>query len=159
MSKLDRCVSIHVVELAERGARTAPVDLILSHLAEEYKARSLQGLHDLDGVDDVVEWFMQVHHGDVRGVLLWGRSFLLLWRKAFERRACGARGVAALLFSQGHHLDHGAKVAAFTAARASVTERVKDVGHLLWEGLDDIEAMAVDVEEGAAIAEAILEAC
>jgi hypothetical protein len=35
MSKLDWCVSMHVVELAESGARTAPVDLILSHLAEE----------------------------------------------------------------------------------------------------------------------------
>jgi hypothetical protein len=91
MSKLDRCISMHVVELAERGARTAPVDLILSHLAEEYEAHPLQGLCNLDGVDDVVEWCAQVHHGDVRGVLLWERSVLLLWRKAFERRAHGAR--------------------------------------------------------------------
>jgi hypothetical protein len=29
---------MHVVELAECGARTAPVDIILSHLAEEYEA-------------------------------------------------------------------------------------------------------------------------
>jgi hypothetical protein len=70
MSKLDRCVSMHVVELAERGARTAPVDLILSHLAEEYKARPLQGLRNLDGVDDAVEWCAQVHHGNLPGVLL-----------------------------------------------------------------------------------------
>jgi hypothetical protein len=91
MSNLDRCISMHVVELAERGARTAPVDLILSHLAEEYEARLLQGLRNLDGVDDVVEWCVQIHHGDVWGVLLWERSVLLLWRKAFERRARGAR--------------------------------------------------------------------
>jgi hypothetical protein len=70
MSKLDRCISMHVVELAERGARTAPVDLILSHLAKEYKARLFQGLRNLDGVDDVVERCVQVHYGDVRGVLL-----------------------------------------------------------------------------------------
>jgi hypothetical protein len=53
--------------------------------------RPLQGLRNLDGVDDVVEWCAQVHHGDVRGVLLWERSILFLWRKAFERRAHGAR--------------------------------------------------------------------
>jgi hypothetical protein len=91
MSKLDRCVSMHVVELTKRGARTALVDLILSHLAEEYEARPLQGLRNLDGVDDVVEWCMQVHHGDVRGVLLWEWSVPLLQRKAFEQRARGAR--------------------------------------------------------------------
>jgi hypothetical protein len=90
MSKLDRCVSMHVVELAEHGARMASVDLILSHLAEEYEARPLQGLRNLDGVDDAVKWCAQVHHGDVRGVLLWERSILLLWRKVFERRARGA---------------------------------------------------------------------
>jgi hypothetical protein len=91
MSKIDRCVSMHVVELAERGARTAPVDLILSHLAKEYKARLLQGLRNLDGVDDVVERCAQVHYGDVWGILLWEQSILLLWRMAFERRARGAR--------------------------------------------------------------------
>jgi hypothetical protein len=74
---------MHVVELTERGAHTAPVNLILCHLAEEYEVRPLQGLRNLDGVDDVVEWCVQVHHGDVRGILL-------LWRKAFERRARGA---------------------------------------------------------------------
>jgi hypothetical protein len=41
---------------------------------------------------------------------------LLLWRWAFERRALRARSVAALILSQGHYLNHGAKIAAFTAA-------------------------------------------
>jgi hypothetical protein len=90
MSKLIRRVSMRVVELAERGARATPVDLILSHLAEENEARPLQGLRNLDGVDDVVEWCTQVHHGDVQGVLLWEWSILLLWKKAFEWRARGA---------------------------------------------------------------------
>jgi hypothetical protein len=47
---------------------------------------------------------------------------------------------------------------AFTAARASIAERVEDVGHLLREGLGDVEVVAADVEEGAAVAEAVLEA-
>jgi hypothetical protein len=58
----------------------------------------------------------------------------------------------------GHHFDHGAKVAAFAAARASFAERVEDIGYLLWEGLGDIEAVAADVEEGATVAEVILKA-
>jgi hypothetical protein len=41
MSKLSRCIFMHIVELAERGARTAPVGLILSHLAEEDETRPL----------------------------------------------------------------------------------------------------------------------
>jgi hypothetical protein len=148
---------MHIIELAERGARAAPVGLVLSHLAEEDKTRPLQGLGDPGGFDDAAEGCTQVHHGDVWGVLLWERSILLLWKKAFGRRALGAQGVTALLFSQGHHLDHGAKTAAFIAARASIAERVEDVGHLLREGLGDIEAVAPDVEEGSAIAEAVLE--
>jgi hypothetical protein len=74
-------------------------------------------------------------------------------------RATGARGAVsrALIFSQGHHLDHGAKIAAFTAARASIAERVEDVGYLLREGLSDVEAVTADIEEGAAVAEAVLE--
>jgi hypothetical protein len=64
---------------------------ILGHLAEENEERPFQGLCDLNGVDDVVERCTQVHDGDVRGVLLWERSFLHLWKKAFERRALGAR--------------------------------------------------------------------
>jgi hypothetical protein len=148
---------MHVVELAERGARAAPVGLILSHLAEEDETRPLQGLGDPGGVDDAAEGCAQVHHGDIRGVLLWERSILLLRKKAFGRRALGAQRVAALLFFQGHHLDHGTKIAAFTTARASVAERVKDVGHLLREGLGDVEAVTADVEEGAAVSEAVLE--
>jgi hypothetical protein len=34
----------------------APVDLIHCHLAEEYEAHPLQGLRNLDWVDDVVQW-------------------------------------------------------------------------------------------------------
>jgi hypothetical protein len=88
-----------VVELAERGARAMPGGLLLGHPAEENEARPLQGLRNLGGVDDAVEQCMQVHNGDVRGVLLWEWSILLLQRKVFERRARGARWVAALLIS------------------------------------------------------------
>jgi hypothetical protein len=70
MSKLNRRVSMCVIELAERGAHAASGVFILGHLAEENKASPFQGLCDLDGVDDVVEWCAQVHDGDVRGVLL-----------------------------------------------------------------------------------------
>jgi hypothetical protein len=70
MSKLNRRVSMRVVGLAERGAHAAPGVFILGHLAEENEPHSFQGLCDLDGVDDVVEWCAQVHDGDVRGVLL-----------------------------------------------------------------------------------------
>jgi hypothetical protein len=56
MSKLVRRVSMRVIELAEHGAHTTPGDFVLGHLAEKNKARPLQGLCNLDGVDDVVEW-------------------------------------------------------------------------------------------------------
>jgi hypothetical protein len=91
MSKLVQRVSMCIVELVECGARATPDDLILSHLAEENEARLLQGLRNLDGVNDVVEWCAQIHDGDVRGVLLWEWSVLLLWKKAFKQRARGAR--------------------------------------------------------------------
>jgi hypothetical protein len=91
MSKLNQRASMRIVELAEHGARSTLGVLVLGHLAEENEARPLQGFCNLDGVDDVVEWCTQVHHGDVRGVLLWERSVLLLWKKVFEWRACGAR--------------------------------------------------------------------
>jgi hypothetical protein len=55
MSKIVRCISMRVVELAERGAHAASGDLILSHLAEKNEARPLQGFSNLDGLDDVVE--------------------------------------------------------------------------------------------------------
>jgi hypothetical protein len=148
---------MRVVELAERGARAAPVGLVLSHLAEEDETRPLQGLGDPGGIGDAVEGSAQVHHGDVRGILLWEWGILLLWKKASGRRALGAQRVAGLLFSQGHHLDHGTKTAAFTAAQASIAEGVGDVGHFLQEGLGDVEAVAANVEEGAAVAEAVLE--
>jgi hypothetical protein len=61
---------VHVVELAECGARAASVGLVLSHLAKENEARLLQGLGDLSRIDDAVEGSTQVHHGDVRGVPL-----------------------------------------------------------------------------------------
>jgi hypothetical protein len=82
---------MRVVELTERGAHAALGIFILGHLAEEDKAHLFQGHRDLYGVDDVVEWCVQVHNGDVRGILLWERSVLLLWKKAFKRWACGAR--------------------------------------------------------------------
>jgi hypothetical protein len=91
MGWLGRRNSMRIVELAERGAHAALGVLILGHLDEEDEARSIQGFGDLDGVDDVVEWCAQVHDGDVRGVLLWEWGVLLLWKKAFERRARGAR--------------------------------------------------------------------
>jgi hypothetical protein len=65
MSKLGQCVSMHVIELAERSARAVPVGLVLSHLAEEDEARPLQSLGDPGGVDDAVEGCAQVHHEDV----------------------------------------------------------------------------------------------
>jgi hypothetical protein len=40
-SELGQCVSMHAVELAEHGARTAPVGFVLSHLAEEDETRPL----------------------------------------------------------------------------------------------------------------------
>jgi hypothetical protein len=91
MSKFNRRASMHAVELAEHDARSTLGVLVLGHLAEENEARPLQGLSDPGGVNYAVEWCAQVHHGDVRGVLLWERSVLLLWKKAFERRARGAR--------------------------------------------------------------------
>jgi hypothetical protein len=91
MSKLVWRTSMRIVELAERGAHATLVDLTLSYLAEKNEARLLQGFYNLDGVDDVVKWCVQIHDDDVRGVLLWERSVLLLWKKVFERRARGAR--------------------------------------------------------------------
>jgi hypothetical protein len=89
--KLIRRVSMHIVELAERGAHATPDSLLLGRPAEENKAHPLQGLCYPGGVDDMVERCAQVHKGDIWGVLLWERSVLLLRRKAFERRACEAR--------------------------------------------------------------------
>jgi hypothetical protein len=98
-NELGQCVSMHVIEIAERGARVAPVGLVLGHLAEEDEAHSLQGLDDPSGINDAVERSVQVHRRDVWGVLLWEWSILLRWRKASGRPALGAQRVAALLFS------------------------------------------------------------
>jgi hypothetical protein len=46
---------------------------------------------DPGGVDDAAEGSVQVHHGDVWSVLLWEWSILLRRKKAFGRRALGAR--------------------------------------------------------------------
>jgi hypothetical protein len=116
MSFSGRRSTLRIVELVEHGAHATPSVYVLSHLAEEDDARPLQGLSDLDEVNDVVEWCAQVHDSDVRGVLLWEWSDLLLRKEAFERRARGGRWVAALFVPQGHHFDHGAKVIAFAAA-------------------------------------------
>jgi hypothetical protein len=62
---------MHVIELAECGARVALVGLVLGHLAEEDETRPLQGLGDPGGANDAAEGSMQVHHGDVWGILLW----------------------------------------------------------------------------------------
>jgi hypothetical protein len=70
MGKLVWRISMRVIELAEHGAHAASGVFIIGHLAEEDEARPLQGLCELDGVDDVVEWCVQVYDGDVRGILL-----------------------------------------------------------------------------------------
>jgi hypothetical protein len=59
------CNALCIIELTERGAHAEPSVYILGHLAEEDESRPLQGLCDLDGVDDVVEWCAQVHDDDV----------------------------------------------------------------------------------------------
>jgi hypothetical protein len=70
MSELGRCISMHVIELAKRGAHVAPVGLVLNHLVEEDETHPLQGLGDPGGVDDAAKGSMQVHHRDIRGILL-----------------------------------------------------------------------------------------
>jgi hypothetical protein len=70
VDKLVRRISMCVVELAERGAHAAPGSLLLGRPAEENEARLLQGLRNPGGVDDAVEQCVQVHDGDVRGILL-----------------------------------------------------------------------------------------
>jgi hypothetical protein len=68
--KLVRRISMRVIELAEHGAHVTSGSLLPGRPAEENEARPLQGLHDPGGVDDAVERCVQVHDGDVRGVLL-----------------------------------------------------------------------------------------
>jgi hypothetical protein len=99
--------TLHGVELMERGTHAMLSVFDVGRFVEECDARLLQSLGGLDGVDGMVEWCVQVHNGDIQGVLRWERSSFLLWKKAFERRARGAWCVAAFLTPQGQHLDHG----------------------------------------------------
>jgi hypothetical protein len=55
MGWLGRRNSMRIVELAERSAHAVSGVFILGHLAEEDEARPLQGLGDLDGVNDMIE--------------------------------------------------------------------------------------------------------
>jgi hypothetical protein len=119
--------------------------------------RPLQILGDLDWIRGDVEWGMQVRDGCVQHVPLWRWKILFRWRWAFKRRVRGARKATATILLQGQHFNHVTKVAAFAVIGVCVTERVKHVGYLLREGLGDVEVVAADVEEGAAVAEAVLE--
>jgi hypothetical protein len=145
------------VVLLDHG-EDAPTSVFdVDRFLEKVTARPLQILGDLDRIRGEVEWSAQVCDGCVQHVPLWRWKNLFRRRWAFKRRARGAWWAAATILLQGLQFDHGAKVAAFAVVGVYVTERVKHIGYLLWEGLGDVEAMAADIEEGAAIAEAVLE--
>jgi hypothetical protein len=55
VDKLVRHISMHVVELAERGAHVTPGRLLPGRPAEENEVRPLQGLRDPGRVDDAVK--------------------------------------------------------------------------------------------------------
>jgi hypothetical protein len=74
----------------DHGIHTASGLIDVNRPSQEGDAGLLQGLNGLDRVDGTVEWCTQVHNGDVRGVLLWEQSHLLMWKKALEWRARGA---------------------------------------------------------------------
>jgi hypothetical protein len=145
------------VVLLDHGEDVPTSVFDVDRFVEKVMARPLQILKDLDWIRGEVEWSTQVRDGCVQHVPLWRWKILFRWRWAFERRARAAWWVVATILLQDQHFDHGAKVAAFTIVRVCVTERVKHIGYLLREGLGNIEAMAADVEEGAAITEAVLE--
>jgi hypothetical protein len=65
MGWLGRHNSMRVIELVECGAHAASGVFILGHLAKEDEVRPLEGLGDLDRVDDMIERCMQVHDGYV----------------------------------------------------------------------------------------------
>jgi hypothetical protein len=141
----------------DRGEDVPMSVLDVDRFLEKVTARPLEILGDLGWIHGEVKWSAQVRDGCVQHVPLWRLKILFLWRWAFERWARGAWWVAATILLQGQHFDHGAKVAAFTVVGVCVTERVKHIGYLLREGLGDVEAVAADVEEGAAVVEAVLE--
>jgi hypothetical protein len=152
-----RSEAVGGVVLVERG-EDAPMSVFdVDRFLEKVTARPLQILEDLDWISGEVEWSAQVRDGCVQHILLWRWKILFLRRWAFERRAHGVRWVTATIILQGQHFDHGAKVAAFATVGVCVTERVKHIGYLLRDGLGDVEAVAADVEEGAAVVEAVLE--
>jgi hypothetical protein len=65
MGWIGRRNSMRIVEPVEHGAHAVSGVFILGHLAEEDEVRPLQGLGDLDGVDDMIEQCVQVHDNDV----------------------------------------------------------------------------------------------
>jgi hypothetical protein len=145
------------VILLDRGEDTPMSVFNIDRFLEKVMTCLLQILGDLDWIHGEVEWSTQVRDGCVQHIPLWRWKILFWWRWAFERRAHGARWVAATILLQGQHFDHGAKVTAFAVVGVCVIEKVKHIGYLLREGLGDAEAMAADVEEGAAVVEAVLE--
>jgi hypothetical protein len=145
------------IVLVDHGEDRPTSVIDVDRFLEKVTARPLQILGDFDWIRGDVEWSTQVRVGCVQHVPLWRWKILFRWRWAFKRRARGARWATATILLQGQHFNHVAKVTAFAVVGACVTERVKYVGYLLREGLGDIEAMAADVEEGAAVAEAVLE--
>jgi hypothetical protein len=145
------------VVLIDRG-EDAPMSVIdVDRFLEKVAARLLQILRDLDRIRGDVEWSAQVRDGCVQHVPLWRWKILFRWRWAFKRRVRGARWATATILLQGQHFNHVAKVTSFAVVGVCVIERVKHVGYLLREGLGDVEAVAADIEEGAAVAEAVLE--
>jgi hypothetical protein len=85
------------VVLVEHG-KDAPMSVFdVDRFLEKVTARPLQILGDLHWISDKVKWSTQVHDGCIQHVPLWRWKILFLWRWAFERRACGARWVAATI--------------------------------------------------------------
>jgi hypothetical protein len=152
-----RSEAVGSVVLVDRGEDTPMSVFDIDNFLEKVTACPLQILGDLGWIRGDVEWSAQVRDGYIQHVSLWRWKILFRWRWAFKRRARGAQWVTATILLQGQHFDHGAKVAAFAVVGVYVTERVKHIGYHLREGLGDVEAVAADVKEGAAVVEAVLE--
>jgi hypothetical protein len=85
------------VVLVECG-EDAPTSVFdVDRFLEKATAHPLQILGDLDWISGEVECSVQVCDGCVQHVPLWRWKILFLWRWAFERRARGARWVAATI--------------------------------------------------------------